>query len=173
VVSVNQQEQFQSQYQAGRLAFEKGQYRQSVQLLESACELVPPATRISGEARFWLVTAYQAAGRVQDAIALCRQLSRHPHPDIRKQGSNLLYILEAPRLKRPEEWMTVIPDLSKTTDTGTRYLQATGSVKSPAKRPKPVVESLDLTQVNTKDNRFIWVALLLLVLILGGLVWWS
>jgi tetratricopeptide (TPR) repeat protein len=168
-----QQEQFQIHYQAGLLAFEKGQYRLSVELLEAASKLVPPATRLGGEAQFWLVSAYQATGQTQEAIALCRQLSRHPHPEIRKQGIRLLYILEAPRLKRPQEWMSQIPDLSQSTEIGTRYLQASGSPSKASNPPQPAIQQVDLTQINTKDNRFVWVALLLLLLSLGGLAWWG
>lgn len=167
----NQQEQFQIQYQAALIAFEKGQYRLSVQLLEAAIELVSPITRISGEARLWLVNAYQATGQVQEAIALCRRLSQHPHPEIRKQGARLLYILEAPRLKRPQEWMTEIPDLSKNTESNIHYLQASGSVNISKKSSKPVIEQVDLSQVNRKDNLFIWLVLLGLLLLLAWLAW--
>ena len=59
----------------------------------------------------WLVTAYQAVGRLQNASALCQTLTRHPHPDIRKQSQEVLYILQAPKLKLTEEWMIKIPDL--------------------------------------------------------------
>lgn len=30
----------------------------------------------------WLVTAYQAVGRLQDAITLCKTLTYHPHSNI-------------------------------------------------------------------------------------------
>jgi tetratricopeptide (TPR) repeat protein len=163
-----------SEYQAGKEAFERGQYRQSVQNLEKAAALVDRNTRLGGEVQIWLVTAYEAAGQVTEAIALCKQLERHPSYETRKQGSRLRYILEAPKLKRPAEWMSKIPDLGAIPDNEaeTRLGKAGGSFKSaPLPRPRP--EPVDLSEVNTKDNQFIWVALVAIALTLIGFLWFS
>ena len=101
-----------SQYQAGKVAFERGQYRESVQHLEKASALVARNSRLGGEVQIWLVTALEAAGQTTDAIALCEQLKRHPDLETSKQARSLLYILQAPQLKRPDQWMTQIPDLA-------------------------------------------------------------
>ena len=166
----DKQEQFTLQYQAGKEALERGQYRRSVEFLEVASQLVVPSSRLGGEVQMWLVTAYQAAGRTKDAIALCRKLTKHPHLDIRKQGKDVLYILEAPQLKRPQEWMTQIPDLTKASESNFSYRQGTGTVK---KSPPAANQPLDLIEVETEDNRFILVALLAVLLILGGVIWLS
>jgi hypothetical protein len=157
-------------YQAGKDAFEHGKYRQSVEYLEKATELAIPGTRLHGEVQMWLVMGYQALGRQQDAIALCQQLTHHPTLSIRQESKNLLFILEAPPLKRPEEWMTKIPEF-KGSSEGSQYMEVTGG--SAKKREKPIIEPVDLSKVNTQDNQFIWVALFLVLLILGGLVWLS
>lgn len=160
------------QYQAGKAAFERGQYRQSVECLEKASALVDRNTRFGGEVQIWLVTAYEAAEQKKEAIALCKQLDRHPSIEIRKQSRQLLYILEAPQLTRRPEWMTQIPDLATITDNeaNTRLGNAAVGGKS-SPRSLPTAEPVDLSQVNTKDNRFIWVALIAVILILGGLIW--
>lgn len=169
-MSLDPQEQFQKEYQAGQYAFERGQYRQSVQHLEKASELASSSSRVGGEVKMWLVTAYQANSQLTEAIALCRELGTHPHPEIRKQSKRLLYIIEAPRLKRPQNWMTEIPDLANLSSEETGYQQAkrTGTTKS-----KPAIEpdAIDLSQVDTKDNQFIWVALGFILLVLGGTIW--
>jgi tetratricopeptide (TPR) repeat protein len=162
------------QYQAGKAAFERGQYRQSVECLQKASALVDRNTHFGGEVQIWLVTAYEAANQRTEAIALCQQLDRHPDIEIRKQSRQLLYILEAPQLNRRPEWLTEIPDLGAIADNenNTRLGSATTSAKSSSgslSDPAPV----DLSQVNTKDNRFIWVALMAILLILGGLIWWG
>jgi tetratricopeptide (TPR) repeat protein len=164
----DKQELFQSEYQQGKYAFERGQYRLGVQHLEKACQLVAPNSRLGGEAQMWLVTAYQAANQLQEAISLCKQLTQHPNLEIRKQSKRLLYIIEAPKLQRPREWMTEIPDLSKASESNGQYLRGSGTVK---KNVSPVIEPIDLSQVNTKDNKFIWVALILILLLLGGAIW--
>ncbi|MBD2179851.1 hypothetical protein [Aerosakkonema funiforme] len=163
-----------TEYQAGKADFERGQYRQSVQHLEKACALVDRNSRLGGEIQIWLVTAYEAADRRKEGIALCKQLDRHPHLDIRKQSRRLLYILEAPQLNRRPEWLTQIPDLGAIgdNDSHSRLGNAASTVKS-SPRPRPQSEPVDLTQVNTKDNLFIWVALVAVILTLGGLLWFG
>ncbi|WP_088894359.1 hypothetical protein [Leptolyngbya ohadii] len=165
------------QYQAGKLAFENGEYRRSVEFLEKAVNLAGRNSTLGGESQIWLVTAYQANGQPQEAIALCEQLQTHPNLKTRKEGSRLLYILKAPELKRREEWMTKIPDLSGVTDAeeGNKSRSAYPPPASRPARPKPQtdLEPIDLSQVNTKDNGFVWVALGAIGLILGGLVWLS
>ncbi len=163
-------EQMQSKYLAGREALERGQYRLSVENLEAARDLVNPASRQGGEIQMWLVTAYQAVGRLSDAIALCRELTRHSSPKIRKQSQKVLYILEAPQLKRPPEWILKVPTVDASADNQTQYLNAKSTSTIP---PKPSLKLEDASQINTQDNRFIWVALLLVLLILGGAVWLS
>ncbi|MBD2295589.1 tetratricopeptide repeat protein [Anabaena sphaerica FACHB-251] len=162
-----------SRYQAGKAAFENGQYRDSVENLEKASALLARNTRFGGEVDIWLVNAYEAAGRSEDAIALCQQLSRHPHYETRLQAKRLVYILKAPKLKRPKEWMTEIPDLAAISDNESKIIVTTKPKKSTLKQKSVEPEYVDLSQVNTKDNRFIWVALTAVALTISYLVWLS
>lgn len=164
-----------TEYRAGKQAFERGEYRQSVEHLEKAVSLANPNTQLGGEMQTWLVTAYQAAGQFTEAIALCEQLGKHPDLKTRKQGSRLLYILKAPKLKTRPEWLTEIPDLTGLNEAAgnqpsTRYNPASAPARS---KPKPEPEPIDLSQVNTKDNRFVWVALAAIALVAGMLLWLS
>lgn len=163
-----------TEYQAGKAAFERGQYRQAVQHLEKASALVSRNSRLGGEVQIWLVTAYEAAGQRTEALALCEQLKRHPDSETSKQGRRLLYIMQAPQLKRPTEWLTQIPDLGSLPDNETRTRLGSGSVTNnrPRQQP-PQPEPVDLSQVNTRDNSFIFIALIALGLTLGGLIWLS
>ncbi len=157
-----------SLYQAGKEAFERGHYRQSIEYLESARDLVNPSSSQGGEVQVWLVTAYQAANRLREAISLVRKLSHHPDLEVRKQSKQLLYILEAPRLKRPPEWMTEIPDLTSPDENKVSLLQAAGqSRKSSNYKQTPTQE---IFKVTADNNSFIWVALALFVLIIGLLL---
>lgn len=162
-------------YQAGKIAFERGDYRKSVSSLEKANALINPNSSLGGEVQSWLVMAYEAAGQREAAIALCRQLTNHPHLKTRKEGRRLLYILEAPQLKTRPEWLTQIPDLTNLSDADPKSRVGASSGGSgssrPAPKPKTVPEPVDLSQVNTEDNRFVWVALLGALLIVGGLLW--
>ena len=169
-------ERIQSEYKTGRDAFERGQYRQAIEHLETAKSLVDKTSRLGGEVQIWLVTAYEALGEGEKAIALCQTLIRHPHIETRKQAKRLLAILEAPQLRLHPEWQVEIPDMSKLEESHSQFRQATVASKPKPrakKRPQPQPEPVDLSQVNTKDNQFIWLAIGGSVLILAGFIWFS
>ncbi|GAX37177.1 tetratricopeptide repeat protein [Nodularia sp. NIES-3585] len=161
-----------SRYQAGKLNFENGQYREAVENLEKASALLSRNSRLGGEVQLWLVTAYEASGRTEEAIALCQQLQRHPFPETSKQAKDLLYILKAPKLQRPSEWMTEIPDLGTLSENEAK-ISAAGKPPKSSRQTPAEPELIDLSQVKTQDNRFIGVALIVIVLTLSYLAWLS
>jgi tetratricopeptide (TPR) repeat protein len=165
-----QQEQFEEAYQAGRDALERGQYRLSVERLETAKSLVTNSSFEGGETQMWLVTAYEAAGRLQEARKLCQQLTKHPHPDIRKQSKAVLYILNAPQLKRSPDWLNQIPAVDNLSESLPRYQQGTSISKKSARITE---EISDISEANQKDNAFIWVATVAVLLALGALIWFA
>jgi tetratricopeptide (TPR) repeat protein len=174
-VNPNPPDPAQAEFEAAKVAFERGSYRDSVNKLEQALALVNPNSSLGGDVQIWLVTAYEAAEQRQEAIDLCKQLTRHPDLKTRKEGRRLLYILEAPKLKSRPEWLTQIPDLATLADSDakSRYASA-GTPSKPRSRtakPKIQFEPVDLSSVNTEDNRFVWVALLAALLVIGSLLW--
>ena len=62
--------------------------------------------------RLLMVTAWMGQGRDEEALATCRLLSRLGEPELRQQARQLLTILEAPSLERPERWSMRLPSLS-------------------------------------------------------------
>ncbi|OLP16774.1 hypothetical protein BST81_18940 [Leptolyngbya sp. 'hensonii'] len=172
MVNSPEQDLIDAEYQMGQTAFEKGEYRRSVQHLEKAAALSSRNSRIGGEAQLWLVTAYEANGQREEALTLARQLTRFPDPEIRKQSRRLLYIMEAPQLMKRSEWLTQIPDLTDLEDSDSAlYSTADRKPKRrPAARTRPEPEPEDLSQMNTGDNRFIWLALGTIGLLLLGLM---
>lgn len=170
-MTADNQEKFQQKYQAGKQALERGQYRLSIENLEAAQELVAPNSRRGGKAQIWLVTAYQAANKIDEAIALAQDLITHPDTQTREQAKQILYIIKAPVLERPKEWMSEIPDLAKADEGASRYVAAKQKLSS-----QPVeleLDDLEPSPTDAKDNQFIWFALILVILIIGSLVWLS
>ncbi|MCL2931101.1 MAG: hypothetical protein MGG11_02000 [Trichodesmium sp. MAG_R03] len=165
---------FETEYIAGKQAFERGQYSKSLHHLETALENINPNSRLGGETQIWLVTAYQAIGKAQEATALCKKLTRHSYLQTRQQAKRILAILEAPVLKTQPEWVTKIPDLGAISESNAKDRRGSGlvsQVKSPSPKPKsPQLEVVDPSKVNTKDNQFVGVALVLIILTLSGLV---
>jgi tetratricopeptide (TPR) repeat protein len=165
----------QSEFQQGKQAFEAGQYRSAVQLLEQALAWVDAGTPLHGDVQVWLVTAYEAAGDREQARELCKAAVRHPQWETRKSAKRLLYILEAPALRKREDWLTQIPDLEKLESNddrnwGTPALQTTS--RKPKEKPPEgyqIPPPTDPTQVETEDRLFVWVVLGGIAIVLGGL----
>jgi tetratricopeptide (TPR) repeat protein len=159
-------------YAAGQQAFERGNYREAVTAFESGVELAGELSLLGGMLQLWLMNAYSAANRQADAIALGEKLAKHPDRDVRKQSQRVLEILRAPQLKRRADWLTPIPDLSDL-ETGTDQTVATRPY-TPKGQPKPTPADLpseDLSQINTRDNGFLWIAIALILLTLAGVRW--
>ena len=169
-MSIDSTEMARSLYQSGVVAFENGKYREAVESLERANSLVARNTRFGGEVQIWLATAYEAAGRNQDAVDLCEQLKRHPDIDTSTQAKRLQYIWKAPKLNRPKEWLTEIPDMGAVSSNNDKTKFVT-NVSSNTASKAPEKEYVDLSQVNTEDNRFIWVALIGVAITLSYLLW--
>jgi hypothetical protein len=163
---------FDTDFQSGQLAFERGEYRQAVSSFLAAVAQVQPNTRIGGEVQIWLATAFEATGQIAEAKALCQKLSNHPSLDTRQASKRMLYIMQAPELTRRDEWLIKIPDLTHIEDAdGNFAVNNTPILPSKAKERSidEIYAPVDLSQVNTKDNGFIYVALILTVLTLAGL----
>ena len=165
---------FEIDYQSGQTAFERGEYRQAVSYLLGALAQVQPNTKIGGEIQIWLATAYEAAGQGAQAKELCRKLISHPNLDTRQASKRMLYIMEAPELVRPEEWLTKIPDLSHLEDRDGKAGGTNPPRMSLPKQERSLEERyapVDLSQVNTQDNNFTAIALAFITIVLFGL--WS
>jgi len=161
-----------SLYQAGQFAFEQGRYRESVQYLERARQAVEPNSRLGGEIQIWLVTAYEASGQKPEAIALCKQLIRHPTLETRQQARRLREVLEAPKLYIDPEGFVKIPDLNHLDDKEDSRSQTyrVTSTQSVSKPPSPPV-GVNFDEVKTQDNYFLWIALIIMLLVSGGFLW--
>jgi hypothetical protein len=116
-----------------------------------------------------LVTAYQAGNMIDEAIALAQQLITHPDTQTREQAQNILYIMKAPKLERPKEWMSEIPDLAQADQGASRYVGA--KKKSTPESTSITLKDLEPAPTDPQETQFIWFALGLIILIIGSLVW--
>jgi tetratricopeptide (TPR) repeat protein len=162
-------------YLAGQAAFENGNYRQAVDYLEAAIAATEPKSKLGGEMQLWLVTAYEASGDLSKAIELCSQLIRHPHIETRQESKRVLYILQAPELNRREEWIIKIPDLQEIEENPNGKGGSGSQRKSRPVRvkPMPLPVPIDPSEIETQDNGFLKILLILAILAIGGLYWTS
>ncbi len=163
-------------YTTGQTAFERGLYRDSMDWFEKALSLTSGQSALGGEIQIWQVTAYDAAGQKEAAVALCRKLSTHSNLETRQQSKRLLYILEAPKLQTRPEWLTQIPDLDPPAAATRRYSavgQPGSSAASKPKEPKSIMAE-PFEPIDPKESRgFLGIALGLSGVILLGLWWLS
>jgi hypothetical protein len=164
---------FDTDYQTGQIAFERGEYRQAVHYLLAAVAQVELNTAVGGEAQIWLVTAFEAAGQISEAVALCQKLANHPNLDTRQASKRMLYIMQAPELSRREEWLSKIPDLSHLEDREGKVGGSSNTYSPPPPSPPQSLEEryppIDLSQVDTQDNNFTAIALGFIAIVLLGL----
>ena len=151
----------------GQAAFEQGRYRLSIQNFEEAQKFTSPYGRVGGEVKMWLVNAYQAVGEEDKAIELCEKLVANSYGETKRQAQKLLYIIKAPKLERPKEWMTEIPNLDNVNENTPKYQPIVQKKKKI--EPKRQIELVDLSKVNNKDNNFIVVTLLISCLVVLSL----
>ena len=143
-------------FEKGKDAFLQGEYRISRDCFQEAIANVPKASREGGEMRLWLVNAYQANNQMEDAIELCRELTTHSFPQTAGRARRQLYILEAPKLERPKEWLTEIPSMDSLDPAKSLYVEGK---RTNVKKELSPEDFEDLSQIETEDNSFVWVAL--------------
>ncbi|KAE8710219.1 60S ribosomal protein L27a-3-like [Hibiscus syriacus] len=105
-------------FELGQKAYGRGMYGRAIEFLEAALTIIPRSTLFGGEIQIWLAMAYEANNRHADCIALYQQLEKnHPSVSIRRQASELRYILQAPKLKITQEEMVTIPLIGSSYDS--------------------------------------------------------
>jgi hypothetical protein len=158
-------------YRHGQAALERGDYQQAVRYLASALAAVEPRSQIGGEIQMWLVTAYEASGDLAAAIDLCVQLTTHPRIETRQESKRILYILQAPTLVRREEWVTKIPDLQDLeSHSGSTGSSARSTNQSAPRRQLSPPPPIDPSEINTNDNGFMALMLILGIAVMGWLL---
>ena len=95
-----------------KTALERGDYNQCLNFLEPLSKEYPLGSKEGAEIRMLMITAWMGRGNEQKAIATCKLLSKVTDPDIRQQAKQLISILEAPSLPRPENWSIEIPNIN-------------------------------------------------------------
>ncbi|QDZ22890.1 hypothetical protein HOP50_09g54390 [Chloropicon primus] len=154
----------------GKKLYAKGGYGESIPAFESAIECTTADTLVGGEASMWLALALDGSGKVEQAKGIYLELKEnHPLPSVRSQAGDLLYILEAPKLKIKKEERLMIPDLSQVDEFRNRR-KSTRPPGGPRKAPKKVVKKKDPTWedkfvansriIRTFKNRYVQVAFL-------------
>lgn len=80
--------------------FKQGNPQKSQQLLEKFCQNYPASNSNEYlQAQMWLVKAYQLSDHLEKAIALCQQLTKHNHPQVKDWAKKALQSLYTTKVK--------------------------------------------------------------------------
>ncbi len=161
-------EQLASQlYQEGVSNFESGNYQQAIALLERARALAILETVLGGEILVWLANSYDAVGKTEEAIALCRSLKKHTVGDVRKSARYMLGILTAPPLSKLEGVTSEVPILQSPDTYQSAPVARTKSQTNTSQKPFREV-SLDKPNTDSSGtNKFLWFAIATTILLLA------
>ncbi|HGY5538202.1 MAG TPA: hypothetical protein ACN46J_04805 [Prochlorococcus sp.] len=102
---------------AAEAAISRGDYGQSLALLEPLAKNHPLPQAEGAKIRMLMVTAWMGQGNEQKALATCRILTRCKDPELRQNAKQLLIVLEAPSLQRPANWSIRLPNLAMSATT--------------------------------------------------------
>ncbi|MFQ3613600.1 MAG: hypothetical protein SNJ68_07795 [Cyanobacteriota bacterium] len=151
--------------------FERGQYRQVLEQVRQAQSRYPQ----SGKLRLWQALAQEALGQTQEAILLAQTLVGNPDPEVAQQARYILGIWQAPRLRRPPEWLSEIPDLSQLEEAEPpehRLAYQRSQRKSPHSSPAPqATEASNPSGADRFDTKLVWVLIGILSALLAVLAW--
>ena len=154
-------------YQEGVSNFESGNYQQAIALLERARALAILESRLGGDILIWLANSYDAIGKTEEAIAMCRSLKKHPVGDIRKSAKYMLGILTAPPLSKLEGVTSEVPILESPDTYQSKPVARKTSQNSKDQKP---FREVSLEKPNTDNsnsiNNFLWVAIAIFLVIL-------
>ena len=154
-------------YQEGVSNFEGGNYQQAIAMLERARALAVLETTLGGEILIWLANAYDAVGKTEEAIAICRSLKKHSVNSVRKSARYMLGILTAPQLSRLEGVVSEVPILES---PDTYQSKPVARAKSSSDTEKKPFREVSLEKPNTEsNNNFLWFAIAISLLLLA--VW--
>ncbi|MFQ3615004.1 MAG: hypothetical protein SNJ68_15020 [Cyanobacteriota bacterium] len=149
--------------------FERGQYRQVLEQIRQAQSRYPQ----SGKLRLWQALAQEALGQTQEAILLAQALVRNPDPEVAQQARYILGIWQAPRLRRPPEWLSEIPDLSHLEDAEPpEHRLAYRRPQPKHSRSSPAAQATDASNpsgADRFDTKLIWVLIGILSALLAVL----
>lgn len=137
------------------LTFERGAYHRVMEWANEALTHYPAA----GTLKLWQALALEAMGRTAEAIALTRPLLKYADADVVDQARYLLSVWEAPRLRRPREWLTEIPDLSHLSEEGWNLTPMLPRKPSSRSHPTEIrSQSSDPAPGDRSDNgKMLWV----------------
>ncbi len=78
---------------AGNKALKLGHYAEAVQALEDFCRGTDSSTKNYSQAQMWLIKAYKGSEQLEEAIALCRQLTTSEKHIVQAWAHQFLLIL--------------------------------------------------------------------------------
>ncbi len=119
-------------------ALARGDYSQSLNVLEELSEDHPLNTPEGSKIRMLMITALMGRGDEEKAISICRKLTHCRDNELRQSSKQLLSVLESPALARPANWSIQLPSLDITPLEGNKiYSRSKKSIQEKTEQLPP------------------------------------
>tara|TARA_Y100001968_G_C19372537_1_gene725861 strand:+ start:294 stop:1388 length:1095 start_codon:yes stop_codon:yes gene_type:complete len=96
---------------AAEIALEHGDYYKCLKILNRLAIQKPIETIEGAKVRMLMITALMGKGDNEKAKSICRALTNCKDTGIKQRAKQLISVLEAPDLKRPENWSISLPKI--------------------------------------------------------------
>ena len=130
-------------------ALARGDYGQCLTFLEPLAENNPLPGNEGSQIRMLMVTAFMGLGNEEKAISLCKLITQCKNDALRQRAKQLLKVLEAPSLQRPDNWSINLPSIEMKEIThgktnGFRGKSTTNQAAPPVFPPTGPTQSLSI-----------------------------
>ncbi len=110
-----------SKLEIAERALERGDYQKCLYYLEEVAKNIHPSSQEGAKIRLLMITALIGKGENKQAIELCHTLAKQENHTYRQQAQDIISILDAPILSKPENWSVKIPALKGTSSIYDNY----------------------------------------------------
>ncbi len=90
-------------------ALDRGEYTKCIDLINKITQENKLNDYELSTTKMLIVTAFMGLGKQEEAISTCKGLINCKDPTIREHARQLILILEAPTLERPDNWSIKLP----------------------------------------------------------------
>ena len=152
-------------------AIERGDYSQALQTLTSALETNQVSSEEKVEIEMLMATAWLGRGEDSKALEICRRIINSKHEQSRERVKQLVEILEAPSLERPDNWSIKLPNLNFSNEGRSNILRMNYEVLKKEKNKKEFFPPTGPTRnLGLGFSLFVLIVFILLTIFLSGCV---
>tara|TARA_Y100001968_G_scaffold331383_1_gene385873 strand:+ start:1930 stop:3036 length:1107 start_codon:yes stop_codon:yes gene_type:complete len=96
--------EYEKAIEEAELALNNGKYENCIDIIKPILDSFSISSKEGINLRMSLITAYSGINKNNEALKICKQLTKSRSPQVRDNAKYLIQILNAPNLKTPDNW---------------------------------------------------------------------